>query len=199
MGTTSECSREGCAKPVRSRGLCSMHYSRMMRGTSLDTSPQPRNLYGPTCSVQDCERPHHSKGLCNRHHNAWRYASDPDFRARKLESERRRIARMGPVSRRESQRRQQLLRYGLTPEQYDEMLAAQDGVCAICKTPTPSALHVDHNHACCPGPRSCGSCIRGLLCANCNKALGLLRDIPEVFRTAATYLERSSTGVERSA
>ena len=67
-------------------------------------------------------------------------------------------------------------RYNITPERYDEMLEEQDGHCAMCPT-TPETnggrmLSVDHDHSCCPGPRSCGQCVRGLLCLRCNNALG---------------------------
>lgn len=62
--------------------------------------------------------------------------------------------------------------YGITPERYDLLLQQQGGVCAICKRPRQTRLHVDHDHACCPGRRSCGECVRGLLCGSCNRALG---------------------------
>jgi hypothetical protein len=56
--------------------------------------------------------------------------------------------------------------YGITPEQYDEMLSAQGGTCAICAAPPrPSRrLAVDHDH-------QTGK-IRGLLCGLCNVSLG---------------------------
>jgi hypothetical protein len=57
-------------------------------------------------------------------------------------------------------------RYGITAEHYDRMLAEQSGVCAICcEAP---AVHVDHDHV--------TKRIRGLLCFNCNGALGQFRD-----------------------
>jgi hypothetical protein len=60
-------------------------------------------------------------------------------------------------------------RYGITAEQYDQMLADQGGVCKICKhAPVSNRLHVDHDRACCPRIGSCGKCIRGLLCSGCN-------------------------------
>jgi hypothetical protein len=63
-------------------------------------------------------------------------------------------------------------RYGITATDYDRMLAEQDGRCRICrKLPVKNRLHVDHDRACCPGPRSCGKCIRGLLCVSCNSKL----------------------------
>lgn len=68
-------------------------------------------------------------------------------------------------------------RYGITPEQYDEMLEAQGGGCAICHRTEPMGkseefFSVDHDHACCPGVRSCGKCVRGLLCVRCNNSVG---------------------------
>lgn len=74
--------------------------------------------------------------------------------------------------------------YGITVEQYDEMLVAQGGVCAICKT-LPEAdgrtpLQVDHDH-------STGR-IRGLLCSPCNTAIGSLRDDPQLLAAAMEYL-----------
>lgn len=59
-------------------------------------------------------------------------------------------------------------RYGLTKEAYEAILAEQSGACAgdgCTDVPTD----VDHDHECCPGPRSCGECVRGLLCSSCNR------------------------------
>lgn len=64
------------------------------------------------------------------------------------------------------------------------MLEAQEGVCAICGKPEtkPNAkyLAVDHNHE--------TGVIRGLLCNNCNRALGLLGDNVETLQNAINYL-----------
>lgn len=80
-------------------------------------------------------------------------------------------------------------RYGLTLEQYAELLKRQNGVCAICGEPetlvrkgTLCALTIDHDH-------ETGQ-VRGLLCNNCNRGIGLLKDNPDVLRHAASYLER---------
>lgn len=66
-------------------------------------------------------------------------------------------------------------RYHLTPEQFEEILDSQNGVCAICKKHPEEGkrLVIDHDHACCPEKgKSCGECIRGLLCSDCNSRLG---------------------------
>lgn len=84
-------------------------------------------------------------------------------------------------------------RFGITLEQYEALLVSQDGSCALCPY-SPAAgeprLAVDHDHGCCPGKKSCGSCVRGLLCGDCNRALGLFRDDPERLRRAIGYLSR---------
>lgn len=84
-------------------------------------------------------------------------------------------------------------KYRLTLEAYNDLLAEQDGKCAICGSPDPGDVragrfHVDHDHACCPGSKSCGQCVRGLLCRGCNTALGNFGDDPDRLLAAAAYL-----------
>lgn len=88
-------------------------------------------------------------------------------------------------------RKQALWRYyGLSLADYEELLAVQDGVCAICRMPPEPGtnLHVDHDHGCCPGKKTCGNCIRGLLCGDCNLALGCLKDNVDYVSRALLYL-----------
>lgn len=79
---------------------------------------------------------------------------------------------------------QRAIRYGITEEQYQQLLAKQDGVCAICERPdrTYDHLSVDHDHE--------TGAVRGLLCGHCNHAIGKMGDDPELLRKAALYLER---------
>lgn len=87
-------------------------------------------------------------------------------------------------------------KYGISPERYDAMLEAQGGGCAICNGTNPSdrPLFVDHDHACCPGVKTCWKCVRGLLCHKCNSALGMFNDDPALLRAAMTYLEGVNRG-----
>jgi len=80
--------------------------------------------------------------------------------------------------------------YGLAPGQYAELLAYQGGACFICRRkPGLKRLACDHDHSCCPGPISCGKCVRGLLCRGCNRdVLGHLKDDPAAFQRAIDYL-----------
>ena len=86
----------------------------------------------------------------------------------------------------ESVRRRNLkIRYGITVEQYDELFAEQDGRCACCGTTEPGgngAFNVDHCHE--------SDEIRGLLCNNCNRGIGLLGDDMDSIWNAILYLVR---------
>lgn len=77
--------------------------------------------------------------------------------------------------------------YGITPEQYEELLEKQNYCCAVCERHQdefPRRLAVDHNHI----TRE----IRGLLCTHCNRHLvGRHRD-GEVLRKVAAYIEQGT-------
>lgn len=73
--------------------------------------------------------------------------------------------------------------YGITIEQYEQMYERQGGRCAICRgTNNGKPLSVDHDHK--------TKKVRGLLCVNCNHAIGKLCDDPDIMRAAIRYLER---------
>jgi len=85
-----------------------------------------------------------------------------------------------PVRARDLRLRRQ---YGITTEQYEQMLAHQGGVCAVCRRPPKNLpLNVDHDHT--------SGLVRGLLCWRCNsRVIGAARDDPSVLRAAAEYLD----------
>lgn len=87
-------------------------------------------------------------------------------------------------------------RYGISLDDYDELLTKQDNKCAICKGVNANgwALSVDHDHSCCLGGESCGKCVRGLLCFNCNSGLGNFRDSEETMIAAAEYIRQWQRG-----
>jgi hypothetical protein len=99
--------------------------------------------------------------------------------------------------RREAARKHHLRsRHNMTPEEYEELLASQNGLCYICRRAKgiTRALTVDHDHGiardCCDHHEdwSCPDCWRGLLCSTCNKMLGHARDSAAFFERAIEYL-----------
>lgn len=83
-----------------------------------------------------------------------------------------------------------LRRYRMSPERYSEMLAMQGGGCAICgrKPGKGERLQIDHDHRCCVGEVTCGRCTRGLLCRQCNVALGAVADSADVLLAMINYV-----------
>lgn len=75
-----------------------------------------------------------------------------------------------------------LSRRGSTLEQYNELFALQLGGCAICKKTFNNNVHTDHNHE--------TNEVRGLLCSNCNIALGLLKEDEDIIWNMLEYLKR---------
>ena len=115
----------------------------------------------PVCSVGSCSRRATNVGtqLCEPH-----YQKTPQGRAVVLRA-----------------------KYGLEPGDYEKLMAAQNNSCAICGVKESvgrggqlTRLCVDHNH-------ETGQ-VRGLLCAECNKGLGIFKDDFRLVANAATYL-----------
>ena len=81
--------------------------------------------------------------------------------------------------------------YKMTPEEWEALFDSQGRRCAVCGSDTPDGpwWHTDHDHSCCPGRgKSCGECVRGILCGPCNMGLGSFKDDPERLRLAYDYL-----------
>lgn len=111
------------------------------------------------------------------------YHGNPEWRERHLERSRKKYATDPLYARKMSLKSQ----YGITLEDYDAKLAEQGGVCAVCGK-APSArrrLAVDHDH-------KTGE-VRGLLCTQCNQALGLLKDSHRVVKSLLKYITSFSS------
>jgi len=74
------------------------------------------------------------------------------------------------------------VKYGITLEQYDEMLRQQGGVCALCHQHPTRQFDVDHDH-------ETGK-VRGLLCHRCNISLAFFRDDPDLMDRMREYLRK---------
>lgn len=127
-----------------------------------------------------CKRGHIFEGNRNKYHSC-RICLNDKQKARRLRSD--------PVKVKEQSWATKLkMMYGLTKDQYQEMLEIQHGCCAICKRPASSftrPLGVDHNHA--------TGKVRALLCGQCNSGLGMFADEVTRLRNAIEYLEQHDT------
>lgn len=118
------------------------------------------------------------------------YERTPEGRAQQRENQRRQALR---PERRAQWFASNLRRYGLTVEQWQAMVTAQDNRCAICGNPpnpgtgpATKRLHVDHDHV--TGRN------RDLLCNTCNYGIGQFKDDPALLRAAADYIDRHREG-----
>ena len=81
-------------------------------------------------------------------------------------------------------------RYGVSDEEYDALMRKQNQACAICKGKfsEESLPYVDHDHS--------SGWVRGLLCRDCNFAIGLLRDSVEHLQSAVEYIISTAVPTE---
>jgi len=128
------------------------------------------------CSVKECQRYTYAKTLCRIHYARWDRNGSVELKYTIKDS----YAEY-PSMKYESVRRRRLMyTYKITLEKYEQMSI---GGCEICgENPYEhKILHVDHDHKCCPVKyvngnarklKTCGVCIRGVLCNRCNAAVG---------------------------
>lgn len=70
-------------------------------------------------------------------------------------------------------------KYGLTKDQFLEILDRQNNLCAICHKKPP--VDIDHDHR--------TGRVRGILCRRCNAAIGVFDDSIDLLRNSISYLE----------
>ena len=127
-------------------------------------------------SQAPCGRPAGHPGKCV---TAQALANHGDNRPRKTARRRGVRAEDDPAVRARRRRKHKFVRLGITEEQFNALLEAQGYACGICREPFEDYQRIcaDHDHSCCPAqPRAtaktCGECLRGLLCVRCNTHLG---------------------------
>jgi hypothetical protein len=176
------CSAEDCPHPSRSRGMCGSHYAQFMAGRPV----------GPVKALwrgKGLDRDENGFKQCRR---CLEWCGTDQYSANQKTPD-----RLGQYCHKCTRAYRMKTLYGITQDLYDAILARQGGVCAICSTCIPSShrkyFFVDHDHSCCPGLKSCGKCVRGLLCSSCNSGMGQLGDDPVRLEAAATYLRSGGT------
>jgi predicted nucleic acid-binding Zn ribbon protein len=170
--TAPECSVDVCTSPASTRGWCQKHYMRFIRhGDPLAWTKPKRGI----CSVEGCNVKHAAHGLCQTHNRRLRRYGTTDLppkpvivlpapyscrqcgnaiapgRGRRGFCSRECRERWNYWERRRTHRTRWLKKYGLTVAQYESMIAAQAGRCAVCGDTDPKTnggkhWAVDHDH-----------------------------------------------------
>lgn len=184
MGTTAKteagdvaCSRDGCGRPARSQrkpGLCHACQAReCYHRKNPDAERLPPGHRGRWKGVLcACGQPVHCVGLCVQ---CYRRQYTP------------------PVQTPQQNRARRIKhRYGITQQQYDEMVAARDNLCDVCgQLPSEKNTRAHWNGKLCIDHCHDTKRVRGLLCNDCNLAVGYGRT-PDVLTRAAEYLRRNA-------
>jgi hypothetical protein len=174
-----QCKKEGClSKKIRARGLCSVHWNQEQYGNCKNGCDQPAgnsNGFCPNCKKRGNTPPSRKNdGKCNK----CGIENLIDFRCPVCDIKRKKNENL-------------VRRYGITLKQFNEILTNQGNVCKICSRDSKRFV-IDHDHACCDTKKTCGKCIRGIICENCNRALGLVEDSIEILNNMIRYLKENA-------
>lgn len=164
------CAFQPCDNTSWAKGLCGTHYSQQRKGKELTPVPDRRKW---TLTRADQEVSESGEKYCR---DCKRFRPPSNFiRNRKLCNQCCELRHKYKLS-------------------YSELMAwiLLQGGCAGCgklEETDGSILSVDHDHTCCPGLVTCGLCMRGVLCRDCNTSLGRLKDNVQTLRNLIEYLE----------
>lgn len=188
-----ECLITGCENPRKVRDWCQPHYNQWNRNPA--SLGEPIKVYGKT-TARDASGNKHCR-TCGEWKPEQAFASSSGkvdgLQARCRECSAR-IYRGRAEIVRDKMREQ---RFGINRQAFDLLLSSQGGACAICLSPEPGGSYwcVDHDHACCPSSdKTCGQCVRGILCGRCNSGIGHLRDDIAILQASIDYLTQHSRG-----
>ncbi len=182
-GEVTRCGFSGCRynDAPSGEGYCHHHWRQLQNG-----QPLTQLTAKPNRGKSVLDRDPSGNKLCN---TCDKWKPTADFSMSSSASD-----RLNYLCRRCQASNRLKAKYGIDLDHYEALLHSQNGCCAICPAllPIGRRLAVDHDHRCCPGAASCGNCIRGLLCPNCNRALGLLQENSEIIMRAAQYVRFNS-------
>lgn len=168
------CEVEECSKLYYAKGRCSMHYHQVK--TRI-------------CELDGCDRKHNAHGLCSMHERRLKLhgstGTPPSILAQitncTVDGCNKKHFAFGKCRSHYSV----WYRYGITHEQFIEMLEKQNYLCKIClnklDTEKRNAVHIDHCHE--------TGVVRGVLCDHCNLGIGKLKDSIETLERAIQYIK----------
>jgi hypothetical protein len=187
----NKCSIDGCGKQKHAKTLCHNHYRELKR-RQAGAIPQAKRPN--TCIVDTCNKKHYCLNYCSSHYSRLQVSGSikPELPIKVLVYGKtdcnvsfcnNKHKAKGLCGTHDATKRT----YSLTSEQLVEMLSRQ---CEVCGA--EDNLTIDHDHSCCNKRSSCGKCVRGTVCQNCNRAMGQVKDNSKTLRMLADYLDRYS-------
>lgn len=175
MSRSADCHPD---RPHWARGLCTSCYQRWWK----ETNPERAAFRAANRRPAPCHpnKPVLARDLCGNCYRAW-WRSENKERERESQREYQRTRYQTiPEVREKARRRGVEKRYGISADQYAAMVDMQGGRCAACGEKSTKTLHVDHCHT--------TETIRGLLCYNCNAALGHAKDDTDRLLALVAYI-----------
>jgi hypothetical protein len=170
------------------------------------------------CTIEGCDKPHFGRGWCRKHYARWERLGTTEIKKRFLDhTEVERECGVCKVTKpienfytSTSENtysgtckvcvgiKQRLRKHSLTQEQMDELIVEANGKCQSCNEDITDKFIVDHDHSCCeliPSIKngwvySCGKCVRGLLCNQCNIIAGYIEKHPNKVNSVVGYLNK---------
>lgn len=167
----SKCKVSDCTRLAHARGLCQGHITRQRKGRLLEGPFRNTVRQAPVCSVDGCHRATSAKSLCSNHYNQKRRRSDDNFKKEQASRLKRDLQ--------------------ISPEMRLALISKASSKCEICSTElidnranklSSKYPHIDHDHV-------TGN-IRGVLCCNCNRGLGMFKDNTDLILKAINYLNK---------
>lgn len=178
------CKIDNCNGVVFQAALCSPHYQRQRQHRSMDAPIRKNRKNGEVL-----KRNNRGEKFCIRCEN---FYPETYFSTHASTLDRKQ-----PYCKHCVSERLMIRNYKLDNLSFEILFNSQNRKCAICRKNNPdgnNGWHIDHDHDCCIGPKTCGSCIRGILCSSCNKGIGHFFDSKEYLMNAINYLERIENG-----
>lgn len=212
-GSRKDCQVPECPYKIETQGVCSKHYQQFhyesTRGASKpkknrkrrDITGKPLDL---RCTFPGCRGREFNPGLCAGHYYQKLRTGELRPLKEKVPCPVRGCSEEYPFWKAEmgvcAVHRRICQRYNLSADEVVELL--DNPVCSNPGCGETENLQVDHDHACCPYSRvfekssqkSCGQCVRGLLCRPCNKSLGMLQENPRRIQGLLDYLNVTGSG-----
>lgn len=143
-----------------------MHYQRIRdKGEPGPAERLSVDMRGRQCNLPECDNKARADGLCMFHYDRRRHGTDLTAPKRRSHPE---VKDYSPGE------KHRYFKYGLTPEEFERILAKQKHRCYVCGTDTPTAKgwSVDHCHE--------TNVVRFVACNPCNAALGLIKEDPRI-------------------